>query len=212
MDTSGQSFAEATDLFGRMVRAANFALDYWWLWLLVAFFVWLAFRLRAHHALLAKLDERADAAFGDADALLMERRGLIGNLVQVVRGIAKQERAIIGDVIEGRVKALEALGEGVGIRADAQIAASLNNLFSVAEKYPELASESHYRTLRQDLIRVEERITAARKFYNLAVEEANSVRRAFPGFLLTFGTPEREKFKVGADQRTELAQPVSIDL
>ncbi len=212
MNSSGQTFSEATDLFGRMVRAANFALDYWWVWLSVAFFVWLAFRLRSHHALLAKLDERADAAFGDADALLVERRALIGNLVQVVRGISKQERAVIGDVIEGRVKALEALGEGVGIHADSQVAATLNNLFSVAEKYPELASESHYRTLRQDLIRVEERITAARKFYNLSVEEANSVRRAFPGFLMTFGTLEREKFKVGGEQRNDLAQPVTIDL
>ena len=57
MNSSGQSFSEATDLFGRMVRAANFALDTWWVWLSLAFFVWLAFRLRAHHALLAQLDE-----------------------------------------------------------------------------------------------------------------------------------------------------------
>ena len=90
MNSSGQSFSEATDLFGRMVRAANFALDTWWVWVAVAFFVWLAFRLRGHHALLAKLDERADTAFGDADALLVERRALIGNLVQVVRGISNK--------------------------------------------------------------------------------------------------------------------------
>src|SRR5690242_8177078 len=112
---SAQSFSDATDLFGRLVRAANFAMDYWYLWVALGFFVWLAFRLRAHHALLAQLDERADAAFGDADALLVERRALIGNLVTVVRSITKTERAVIGDVIEGRIKALEALGEGVGI-------------------------------------------------------------------------------------------------
>lgn len=211
MNTSDQSFAAATDVFGRMVRATNFILDYWWLWALIGFFVWIAFRLRAHHALLAKLDERADAAFGDADALLAERRALIGNLVQVVRAFAKQERAVIGDVLDGRVKALEALGEGVGIHADSQVAASLNNLFSVAEKFPELTSEGHYRALRQDLIRVEERITAARKFYNLAVEESNAVRRAFPGFLLVGRTSAREKFTVG-EQRNELSQPLQIDL
>jgi LemA protein len=212
MDTTGQSFVEATDFFGRAVRATNFVLDYWWLWLLIAFFVWVAFRLRAHHALLAQLDERADAAFGDADALLVERRALIGNLVQVVRAFTKHERGVIGDVLEGRIEALEALGDGVAIHADAQVAASLNNLFSVAENYPQLTSEGHYRTLRQDLIRVEERITAARKFYNLAVEESNSVRRAFPGFLLAAGTPTREKFQIGGEKRSELSEPLQIDL
>lgn len=203
-------FLEATDLFGRLVRATNFALDYWWVWAFLGFAVWVFLHLRWHHALVAKLDERADAAFGDIDALLLERKGLIGNLGQVVRSFTKHEREVIGDVLDGRVKALEALGEKTAIHADAQFAASLNNLFSIADKYPELASEAQYRTLRQDLIRVEERITAARKFYNLAVEESNSVRRAFPGMLFAATAPDREKFSVG-EKRDELSQPLQID-
>lgn len=197
-------------MFGRLVRATNFALDYWWVWALLGLAVWAFLHLRWHHELLAKLDERADAAFGDVDALLVERKGLIGNLVQVVRSFTKHEREVIGDVLDGRVEALEALGNKTAVHADAQFAASLNNLFSIADKYPELASEAQYRTLRQDLIRTEERITAARKFYNLAVEESNSMRRAFPGLLFPGQGPVREKFSVG-DQRNELAQPLVID-
>ena len=71
----------------------------------------------------------------------------------------------------------------------------------------------HYGTLRNDLVRIEDRITAAREFYNLAVEELNSVRRAFPGnFIAMMGhNPPREKFALG-ERRAEFAEPVKITL
>ena len=99
------------------------------------------------------------------------------------------------------------------IQTDTQIANVLQNLFTVSEKYPELASAAHYSTLRNDLIRIEDRITAARKFYNLAVEEFNSVRRAFPGNLIAMLTksPSREKFTLG-ERRVEFAEPVKVAL
>lgn len=89
----------------------------------------------------------------------------------------------------------------------------LNNLFSVSEKYPALASAGHYSTLRSDLIRIEDRITAARRFYNLAVEELNGVRRAFPGNLLAKhdASAVREKFSLG-ERRAEFSEPVKISL
>lgn len=212
VSTTGQNFAEATDLSGRLIRATNFALDNWWLWPVIALVLWVAWRARAQHALMAKLDERADAAFGDIDALLSERHSLIGNLVEVVRAFAAQERSVLRDVLDARVDALEAIGNA-GIKTETQIATSLQNLFSVSEQYPELASEGHFRSLRQDLIRIEERITAARKFYNLAVEEVNAVRRAFPGNILNRRSPmvPREKFSLG-DRRAEFAEPVKIAL
>ena len=74
-----KSFVEATDLFGRLVGATNFVLDHWWALALLAGLVWLGLRLRSLHELIGKLDERADAAFGDVDALLMERQALVAN-------------------------------------------------------------------------------------------------------------------------------------
>ena len=207
----GQSFAEATDLFGRMARATNFVLDYWWVWVLLAALVWLALRIRSLHELIGNLDERAAAALGDADALLAERHALVRNLVKVVRGFAEHEKALVGSVLEGRVKALEALGEKVSLHADAQFAASLNNLFSVVEKYPDIAAEAHYTSLRADLIRLEERITAARKFYNLAVEESNAVCRSFPANLISYGMPVREKFSLG-EKRDALVMSPEVEL
>ncbi len=99
------------------------------------------------------------------------------------------------------------------IHSETQIANVLQNLFTVSERYPELASAGHYGTLRNDLVRIEDRITAARKFYNLAVEEFNSVCRAFPGNFIAMMTknPPREKFTLG-ERRTEFAEPVKIAL
>lgn len=215
MAAADQTFSQAIDLSGRLVHATNFALDYWWAWLVAAAAIWLALTIRSQHALIAQLDERADAAFGDVDALLLERHSLIGNLVEIVRAFAAREHAVIRDVLDARVDALEAItkGEGAAIRTDTQIANVLQNLFTVSESYPALASAGHYSTLRADLVRIEDRITAARKFYNLAVEELNSVRRAFPGnFIAMIGhNPPREKFALG-ERRAEFAQPVKITL
>lgn len=203
------NFAVETDLHGRLVRATNFVLDHWWIWPLALLALWIALKIRAVHALLAQLDERADAAFGDVDALLIERKGLIGNLVEVVRAFAAHEHGIIRDVLEGRIGALSAISGA--IRNESQIAGVLQNLFSVTEQYPALAASAHFARLRDDLVRIEDRITAARRFYNLAVEEANSARQSFPGNLLPAKAAPREKFSLG-ERRAEFAEPVSISL
>ena len=210
--TVNPGFARDTDLYGRLVHATNFALDHWWLWLLLAAIAGVVLWVRSRHALLAALDERADAAFGDVDALLIERHTLIGNLVEVVRAFAQKEHDVIGDVLDARTDALEAVSNA-SMQVDTQIAGVLQNLFSVSEKYPQLASADHYSTLRTDLIRIEDRITAARRFYNMAVEESNGVRRAFPGNLLVRfnASAPREKFTLG-DRRAEFAEPVKISL
>ncbi|HEX8192516.1 MAG TPA: LemA family protein [Allosphingosinicella sp.] len=206
-----QSFSQAVDWWGRLARATNFALDFWWLWLVLGLALWIALKLRAQHALIAMLDERADAAFADIDALLMERRGLVANLVEIVRAFASREHEVIRDVLTTRVEQLEAIAKG-NVHAESQIAGVLQNLFTVGDRFPELASAAHYAGLRDDLVRIEDRITAARRFYNLSVEELNGVRRAFPGkWIVGPGEPAREKFSLG-ERRADFAEPVQISL
>jgi LemA protein len=110
-------FAQATDLEGRAIRATNFLLDHWWLWLILLALLWLVLTIRSQHARVGKLDERADAAFGDIDALLIERHTLIGNLAEVVRAFAAKEHDVIRDVLDARVDALEALSDGASVNA-----------------------------------------------------------------------------------------------
>lgn len=211
--SKNQTFGEAIGLWDRAVGAANFALDNWWLWLVLGFGVWLFLKLRGQHALIAKLDERADAAFADIDALLLERNALLGNLAEVVRAFAEREHQVIRDILDARIDTVAALGDQSLIN-NQQMANVIQNLTSLNEKYPELASAGHYSELRQDLIRLEDRITAGRRFYNLAVEEHNAVRRAFPANLIARATGNhatREKFSVG-DRRAEFSEPVKISL
>ncbi|WP_114228268.1 MULTISPECIES: LemA family protein [Sphingomonas] len=208
-----QNFAQATDLAGRAIRATNFLLDHWYVWLILVALAVVLWMWRSQHQLIGQLEERADAAYGDVDALLVERKGLIGNLVEVVRAFANREQSVIRDVLDGRVAALEALtsGDNAGITNN-QMAGVLQNLFTVSENYPELHSSEHYRQLRTDLIRTEEKITAARRFYNLCVEELNGVKRAFPGNLIGRNSGEpREKFSLG-ERRADFAEPISISL
>lgn len=206
-----QSFSQAVDWWGRITGAVNFMLDYWWLWPLLGFALWVALKLRSQHELIQVLDERADAAFGDVDVLLMERQGLVSNLAEIVRAFASREHEVVREVLATRVEQLEAIAKGQ-IHAESQVAGILQNVFSLGETYPGLASGSHYASLRGDLIRIEERITAARRFYNLAVEELNGVQRSFPGNWLTRpGAPVREKYSLG-ERRAEFAEPVKISL
>jgi LemA protein len=205
-----QTFAEATDIFGRSVGTTNFVLDYWWLWLLLVVAIWLFVTLRRQHELLARMDERCEAAFGDIDAILTERHALIPNLVETVKGFAAQEHRVLKDVIDARANAMASAGKH-RLEAETQIGQSLNSLFALSENYPELASSIHFRELRAELTRLEEKITASRKFYNLSVEELNGARRAFPGNLIaTFAKlGEYEKYSLG-ERRAEFAEPVKV--
>ncbi|HUQ12697.1 MAG TPA: LemA family protein, partial [Novosphingobium sp.] len=116
MNVQNQTFSEATNLFGRSVDFTNFFLDNWPLWILVLAAAWLFLTVRAKHQLLGELDERCEAAFGDIDALLVERDALIPNLVEAVKGFAGQEHKVLKDVIDARARATSATG---GARLDA---------------------------------------------------------------------------------------------
>lgn len=205
-----QNFIEATDIFGRFVRTTNFLLDNWWVWIVVGIAAWLLLRLRANHAILGHMDERCEASLADIDALLAERHALIGNLVETVKGFAVQEQKILKEVTDARARAMESVGQA-RLTAETQIGQSLTSLFALSETYPDISSSSHFRELRLEMTRIEDRITAARRFYNLAVEELNATRRAFPGNLIALVSRigQHEKFTLGEGQRA-IAEPVKI--
>ena len=206
-----QSFAEATGLWERAVNATNYMLDHWWVWLVLGFVLWVALKARAQHALLGELDERCGAAHGDIDTLLTERHALIGNLNETVKGFAIQEHKVLKDVIDARARATSTTG-GAQVDAEAAVSASLANLWSITETYPQLASSSHFTQLRTELVRMEDRINAARRFFNLTVEELNGVRRAFPYNLLNSiaKTADHEKYSLG-EKRAQFDEPVKVN-
>ena len=210
MNHQEQTFVEATDLFDRSVNGTNFLLDNWFLWVLVIAACLVVFYIQSKHKLLGELDERCDAAFADIDAILAERHALIPNLVETVKAFASQEQKVLTAVIEARARATSATG-GQRLDAEKDVGQALANVWAVTENYPDLSSSIHFRELRAEMSRVEERITASRRFYNLAVEEKYGVARSFPGSLIAriARLRDHEKFSLG-EQRAALTEPLRV--
>jgi LemA protein len=140
-----------------------------------------AFVAFATHNRLVALDQRCDTAFGDIDVHLKHRHNLIPPLVETVRGFAKHESDILLGVTQARAEALQAATPEVRLKAEKNLTQNINALIGMAERYPELKASTHFGDLRRELVDAENRITASRRFYNLAVEEFDTTLRQFPG-------------------------------
>lgn len=139
--------------------------------------------MSAHNRLMA-LDQRCDTAFSDVDVMLKHRHDLIPGLVETVKGFAAHERTVLTEVTRARARALQASGPDARLNAETQLGQSINTVLSLQERYPELAASAHFRELRMELVDATNRITAARRYYNLAVDEYNATLRQFPGNLV----------------------------
>lgn len=166
----------------------------------------------SHNRLMA-LDERCRTALADIDVLLKHRHTLIPSLVETVRGVASHEMRVLTEVTQARASALRAALPAQRVEAEAQVGQSLTALLGLVERYPDLQASTHFRDLRMELIDAENRITAARRFYNLAVDEFNATLRQFPGNVvgIAFRLTLRQHFDLGVE-RISLDEPVSIHL
>jgi LemA protein len=133
------------------------------------------------HNRLVALDQRCETAFADIDVHLKHRQNLIPALVETVRGFAKHENDILLGVTQARAEALRAASPEMRLSAEANLTQNINALIGMAERYPELKASAHFSELRKELVDAENRITASRRFYNLAVGEYGATRRQFPG-------------------------------
>ena len=146
--------------------------------LLIAVPAYIAF---ATHNRLVALDQRCETAFGDIDVHLKHRHSLIPPLVETVRGFVKHESDILLGVTQARAEALQAASPELRLSAEQNLTQNINALIGMAERYPELKASTHFAELRRELVDAENRITASRRFYNLAVEEYATTLRQFPG-------------------------------
>jgi len=139
------------------------------------------FVMLASHNRLVALDQRCDTAFADIDVHLKHRHNLIPGLVETVRGVASHERDILLGITQARADAMRASTPDMRLEAEKNISQQINALMNLAERYPDLKASSHFAELRAELVAAENRITASRRFYNLAVGEYDATLRQFPG-------------------------------
>lgn len=141
------------------------------------------------------LNQRADQAFADVDVQLKQRHDLIPNLVETVKGYASHEKSTLDAVIQARNGAVAAHGPAAQSQAEGALSAALGKLFALAEAYPDLKANANFLDLQRELADVENKIAAARRFFNNAVQEYNTIIQQIPGnFIAPMGGFGRRDF------------------
>jgi LemA protein len=155
---------------------------------------------------LVAMRQRANQSFADIDVQLKQRHDLIPNLVETVKGYAAHEKGTLEAVVQARNAALSAHGPAAQAQAENVLSGALRQLFALSESYPDLKASQNFQQLQRDLSDVENKLAAARRFFNNAVSEYNAGVQAFPAvlFAAAMGFAQREFFDVGGEERKSL--------
>lgn len=146
--------------------------------------------------------QTVNQAFADIDVQLKQRQNLIPNLVETVKGYASHEKETFDRVIAARNSAVSANGVAEQAQAEAALSGALGRLFALAEAYPDLKANTNFLDLQDELSTIEDKLAAARRFFNSAVQDYNTATEQFPGVLIanSFGFVRREFFDVGGER------------
>lgn len=139
---------------------------------------------------------RVEEAWSDIEVQLKRRYDLIPNIVNAVKGYAKHEEGVFTKVTEARAAAMGAKSMGEHAKAENMLSETLKSLFAVSEAYPQLQASDNFLQLQHELTDAEDKIMAARRFYNANTRNFNTKVQVFPTNLIagTFGFTKREFF------------------
>lgn len=154
---------------------------------------------------------RTKEAWADIDVQLKRRYDLIPNLVETVKGYATHESQAFQNVTEARSAAMQAGTPTARADAENQLTGTLKSLFAVAEAYPDLKANQNFMQLQQELGDTEDKIQAARRFYNSNVRDLNTAVESFPGNVIasTFHFQKMDLFEL-ADSESAAREPVKV--
>jgi LemA protein len=138
------------------------------------------------NTLVAK-NEAVKSAWSQVDVVLQRRADLIPNLVETVKGIAKQEQTVYGEIAQARSQLLSAGSPGDKIAANQRLDGALGRLLAIAENYPQLKSNENFLRLQDELAGTENRIAVERKRYNDTLQDYNTYVQQFPGSIFAAG-------------------------
>lgn len=163
---------------------------------------------------LVRLNVQADEAWSDITVQLKRRYDLIPNLVNTVKGYATHEKTVFEDVTKARAQAMNAQGPAETAKAENQFQQTLKSLFAVAESYPQLRASENFQSLQAELTDTEDKIMAARRFYNGVVRDFNTKRKVFPtnifASMLGFNK-DKEFFELDEAAAAQAAAPVKVE-
>lgn len=175
--------------------------------IILVVFLWVVFAYNR----LVRLRQRAKEAWSDIDVQLKRRYDLIPNLLETVKGYAKHEREVFDNVTRARASAVDAKTVDEQAQAENNLSRTLKSLFAVAENYPELKASTNFMELQRELADTENKVQAARRFYNTNVRDLNIRVESFPDNLVAgmLGFRKMSLFELD-DERARQAPKVSF--
>lgn len=190
------------------------------MWILIGIVVVAVVYVIAAYNKFVKLIQRAKEAWADIDVQLKRRYDLIPNLIETVKGYASHERETLDQVTQARAKATEThidagnvTPEQIAAMAGAESALSgaLSRLLAVAENYPDLKANTNFLELQRELSDTENKIQAARRFYNGNVRDLNIALQSFPSNIVgkMFHFKAEEFFEL--EENSTEREPVKVD-
>jgi LemA protein len=158
---------------------------------------------------LVALRQRSQQAFADIDVQLKQRQDLIPNLVETVKGYATHEQGTLQAVTAARNAAASAGSVNEKVQAENMLTGALRQLFAVSEAYPDLKANQNFLSLQAELSDIENKLAAARRFFNNAVSEFNAAIQQFPAVLVAgmLGFKEQAFFDLGENRAAAEVAP-----
>jgi LemA protein len=180
-------------------------------WIVLAVVVLLVIWVIAIYNRLVAMRQRVNQSFADIDVQLKQRHDLVPNLVETVKGYAAHERGTLEAVVQARNAAIAAPGLDQKVAAENVLTGALRQLFALAESYPNLKANENFQQLQMQIADIENKLAAARRFFNNAVQEYNTGIQQFPAalFAATFGFHSQTFFDLG-ETRGQLEQAPSV--
>jgi LemA protein len=177
-----------------------------WLWILIGVLVLLGIVAILGYNKLVRLRNEVGTGWANIDVQLQRRSDLIPNLVETVRGYAAHERGVFDEVTRARTALQQAGSPAKAAKADAGLTNALGRLFAVAEAYPDLKASENFKELQEELTDTEDKISAARRYYNATVMSFNTAIQSFPWVLFARGLGFREREFFSAEGDTAVPQ------
>lgn len=181
-------------------------------WIILGVIVLIVLWLFMTYNGLVSMNQRANQAFADIDVQLKQRHDLIPNLIETVKGYASHEKETLDAVIKARNTAITAQGPQAQASAEQGLSGALGRLMALSEAYPDLKANTNFLDLQAQLGNIEDKLAAARRFFNNAVSEFNASVQSIPAvfFAKNFGFHPRDFFDIGETQRASLDKPPEV--
>ncbi len=181
--------------------------------ILIGLIILIALWLVGLYNRLVRYRNNRENAFADIDVQLRQRNDLIPQLVSTVKGYASHERELLERITQARSAVMSAGSINEKITADTQLSQALQGLRVQVEAYPDLKANTNFLQLQEEISDIENKLAAARRYFNGATRELNNSVESFPANIIAknFGFTRQPMYELSATDRTTMEQPPQIN-